>query len=127
MLIWASHTSAGSDIFEFPIAEIAVERVAAFRAAEIDIHPLVAINIAQRHAGADFQETIRRNAGIGEEVAESDARLASVKEGEASLPIRWDRERGEPETVTHLPNEIRFGLNGVSDKPSQRKKLQAGS
>src|SRR5262245_35112123 len=74
-LIWASDARFGGDVLELPIAEISIEHIVPFKAAEINVHPTIAIDIAEGHAGANFAQSVGCDRRIRQPVAESDSGL----------------------------------------------------
>src|SRR3974377_1249992 len=109
----AGNSCAFGNIFEFPVSQVAVEVIAAFQPAEIEVAPAVTVHITGRNAraaGEDLtgQQALFRN-GIGEE----DARL-------------WGHNEGDP--IIARPNRLqvrsavartRFPFKGLRDPCSE--------
>ena len=81
------------DILEAPAAEVAIEGAAPLGAREKDIHATIAVNVAERHAGALTEDSIPQQQGIADGILEVDSggRLLHVREaglagGNVELP-----------------------------------------
>jgi hypothetical protein len=71
------------DVLEAPIAEVTVEGIGSMKAAEVHIRPAVVIDIAEGHAGAEFEDAIGGDGGAGDEIGEADAGVLRGDEGES--------------------------------------------
>ena len=125
-MIWAGDAGFGRDVLEFPIAEVAIKGVVAFKAAEIDVHPAVAIDVAERHAGADFVETIFRHCLIRQPVAKGNSGVAGLQESEAGLTAGRNGQRGGTKADALLPDEIGGGVS-AGGQPREHEEPKAGS
>jgi hypothetical protein len=73
ILIRTSNTRTGRDVFKTPVAEVAVENIVAFKAAEIDIDAPVPIDVTQGDARTQFQQTVPGDSGFSQMVGETEA------------------------------------------------------
>ena len=99
----ATHSSAGSNIFKCPIAQIAIKRVGAVDGAEINIAPTVAIEVAERHAGALHEIVVLHHQPVVQHVSEVDAHLRSRHQCETGVAGRRHREPGHAPARDGLP------------------------
>ena len=61
------------DVFKTPVAEVSIEDIVAFEAAEIDIDAPVPIDVTQGDARTQFQQTVPGDSGFSQMVGETEA------------------------------------------------------
>ena len=83
--IRTGNTGLFGNIFELPVPKIAVETVAAFQAAEIDITSTVTIHVTGGHTRAAGKYLAGQEALLGNGIGENNTRLLSRHEGEPVL------------------------------------------
>ena len=126
-LVRTGDPGPGRDVLEPPIPEVAIEHVVAFKPAEIDVHPAVAIDIAERHTRADFVEAVGGHRGIRQPVAEGNPGVAGLQQREARVTARRNRQRGETIAGALLPDKIGSRVSDGGGQPGQREERKEGS
>ena len=96
----------GGHVFKLPVAEISIKGVRPGDRAEVNIAPAVAIEIAQRNAGALHEIVVLHDQPVVENVHETDARLRAGQLSEAGFAIRRNLQRRHATTRHRLPAQL---------------------
>ena len=103
----ARDAGRGGDLLELPASKVPVQDVPAVEPAEVDVHPAVAVDIAQGHARAVLEQAVGGDHRVGETVGEADAGVGRPERREARFPGRRDLGLGAAEPFAGLPDERR--------------------
>src|SRR5437762_13781373 len=107
---------ARGHVLKRPIATIPVECVCAVDRAKIKITPAVAIEVAQRHAGAFPEIVVLHPQPVIERIREVDPGLWTAEQRETGIALGRNREPGDASSGDGLPFQ--------SSSPSAPAKLQ---
>ena len=124
ILAGAADASPGRDVLEAPVSEVPVQGVVTLQAAEVQVHPAVAVHVAQGDAGTELQQAVARDGGLGEMVGEPDAGEAGGQEFEARTLARPGTDGRPPEPGLRSPLEA-TGRRVFGDR-RHRTQQQAG-
>ena len=97
----------GGHVFKLPVATVSIKSVGPVDRAEVNIAPAVAIEIAQRDAGALHEIVVLHDQPVVEHVHETDARLRAGQLSEAGLAIRRNLQRRHATARHRLPAQLR--------------------
>src|SRR5436190_22886037 len=99
----ASDPRARRYVLKDPIATIPVERVGAVDGAKIKITPAVAVEVAQRHAGALHEIVVLHHQPVIERISEADPGLRTAEQRETGIALGRNSEPGHAAGGDGLP------------------------
>ena len=112
------HTGLGGHIFEFPVAQVAIEDVVVVQPAKVEVHQAVAVHVPGRHTAPVQINLVGQVAFRCEMIGEPNAGDGGGHRNKSGVPGRGHRQRGASISRTALP----FG----SPKQNAGKEEKAG-